>query len=125
VLTAHATVLLVDDVNRALGYYRDRLGFEVSNYECIPEHYGYATRDNCSVHFARWEGVAPRPNREAVPPDMFDLYIYVEDVDVLHAELVERGAEILQGPVEQGYGLREIRVRDPDGYILAFGKLRE
>jgi catechol 2,3-dioxygenase-like lactoylglutathione lyase family enzyme len=125
VLTAHATVLLVDDVNRALGYYRDRLGFDVSNYERIPEHYGYATRDNCSVHLARWEGVPPRPNSEAVPPDMFDVYVYVEDVDALHAELVERGAEILQAPADQGYGLREIRVRDPHGYVLAFGKLLE
>jgi hypothetical protein len=40
----------------------------------------------------------------------------------LNTELVERGAELLHGPVEQGYGLREIRVRDPHGYVLAFGQ---
>jgi catechol 2,3-dioxygenase-like lactoylglutathione lyase family enzyme len=28
-------------------------------------------------------------------------------------------------PVDQGYGQREFRVRDPDGYILAFGQSLE
>jgi catechol 2,3-dioxygenase-like lactoylglutathione lyase family enzyme len=121
-LTGHAAVLLVDDVARALDFYRDRLGFEVSRYDRLPEHYGYASRDNCHVHFAHWEGVRPRPNGEVVPPDMFDVYVYVDDVAALHEELAERGADLLHGPVDQGYGLREIRVRDPHGYILAFGQ---
>jgi catechol 2,3-dioxygenase-like lactoylglutathione lyase family enzyme len=122
-LTGHATVLLVEDVQRALEYYRDRLGFEISEYDRLPEHYGYASRDGCHVHFARFEGVRPRPNHEVAPPDMFDIYFYVEDVDAFHAELVGRGADLLHGPVDQGYGLREVRVRDPHGYILAFGKV--
>jgi catechol 2,3-dioxygenase-like lactoylglutathione lyase family enzyme len=122
-LTGHATVLLVDDVSRSLDYYRDRLGFEVQQYDANPEHYGYARRDACAVHFACFEDARPRPNSETVPPDMFDVYVYVDDVDALHDEFVERGADLLHGPVEQGYGLREIRVRDPDGYVLAFGKL--
>jgi predicted enzyme related to lactoylglutathione lyase len=122
-LTGHATVLLVEDVRRALEYYRDRLGFEISEYDRLPEHYGYASRDGCHVHFARFVGVRPRPNKEVAPPDMFDVYFYVEDVDAFHSELVERGADLLHGPVDQGYGLREARVRDPHGYILAFGKV--
>ena len=55
---------------------------------------------------------------------MFDLYVYVEDVEELHEELAERGAEILGGPVNTEYGMREFRVRDPEGYILAFGNTR-
>ena len=119
----HATVLLVEDVDRALEHYRDKLGFGVSSFELNPGHYGYASRGGCHVHFARFEGAAPRPNSEAAPPDMFDLYVYVDDVDAFHDELVERGADVLHGPVNQGYGLREIRVRDPHGYVLAFGKV--
>ena len=122
-LTGHATVLLVGDVRRAIDYYRDALGFEVDVYERIPDHYGYARREGCYVHFACFRGVPPRPNSEVVPPDMFDVYFYVDDVDALHEELVGRGAELLHGPVEQGYGLREMRVRDPLGYVLAFGQL--
>jgi catechol 2,3-dioxygenase-like lactoylglutathione lyase family enzyme len=121
-LTGHAIVLLVKDVARATDYYRDALGFEVSLYEKLPKHYGYAERDGCRVHFAHWNGVVGRPNSEAVPPDMFDAYFWVDDVEGLFAELAERGAEFIHGPIDQGYGLREFRVRDPDGYILAFGR---
>jgi uncharacterized glyoxalase superfamily protein PhnB len=53
---------------------------------------------------------------------MFDAYFWPEDVDALHAELERRGATIIQPPTDQPYGLRELRVQDPDGYILAFGK---
>jgi catechol 2,3-dioxygenase-like lactoylglutathione lyase family enzyme len=122
-LTGHATVLLVEDVQRALEYYRDRLGFDISHYQKLPEHYGYASRDNCHVHFACFHGVRPRPNHEVVPPDMFDIYFWVEDPDACHAELVGRGADVLGEPVDQGYGLRDFRVRDPHDYILAFGKV--
>jgi catechol 2,3-dioxygenase-like lactoylglutathione lyase family enzyme len=124
-LRSHATVLLVDDVAGALDYYRHKLGFEGHAWEVNPHHYGYASRGDVYVHFACFHGVPPRPNSELVPPDMFDLYIYVDDVEVLHAEFVERGADILNPPVDTEYGLREIRVRDPEGYVLAFGKVPE
>jgi catechol 2,3-dioxygenase-like lactoylglutathione lyase family enzyme len=120
-IASHATVLLVDDVGGALDYYRDKLGFEGHAWEVNPQHYGYASRDGCHVHFACFKDAPPRPNSETVPPDMFDLYVYVDDVEALHEELGERGAEIIKAPVDTEYGLREIRVRDPHGYILAFG----
>ena len=122
-VTAAATVLLVNDVARAVEYYRDKLGFEASQWEVNPKHYGFAERGPCQLHFACFEGATPRPNQVEAPPDMFDVYVYVDDVDAVHAELVDRRADLLHGPVEQAYGLREIRVRDPHGYILAFGKL--
>jgi catechol 2,3-dioxygenase-like lactoylglutathione lyase family enzyme len=121
-LKCHATVLLVDDVRRAADYYRDRLGFEVAVYEEEPELYGFATRDGCYFHFAHYEGATPRPNNAVVSPDMFDVYVYPDDVDALHAELVERGAEIVSAPAAEEYGMYDFRVRDQDGYILAFGK---
>ena len=121
----HATVLLVNDVAATLAYYGDKLGFETSAWEVNPTLYGYAERDNCLLHFACFNGATPRPNHEEAPPDMFDVYVWVDDPDALHAELLERGADLLHGPVNQEYGLREIRVRDPHGYILAFGRLLE
>jgi catechol 2,3-dioxygenase-like lactoylglutathione lyase family enzyme len=120
-IDSHATVLLVQDVERSATYYRERLGFEIEGYDALPEHYAFARRDNCHVHFAHWEGVRRPPNCELVPPDMFDLYVYVEDVDALHQELRDRGADVIQEPTLQEYGLYEIRVRDADGYVLAFG----
>jgi hypothetical protein len=34
----------------------------------------------------------------------------------------QRGAEIVHRPIDQGYGLPELRVRDRDGHVLAFGE---
>jgi catechol 2,3-dioxygenase-like lactoylglutathione lyase family enzyme len=122
-IESHAPVLLVDDLDSALDYYRDRLAFHVEVWQ--PRHYGQAMRDGCQLHFACFKESGPRPNVHAVPPDMFDVYFYVDDVEALYDEFRELGADLVHGPVEQDYGLREIRVRDTDGYILAFGKLPE
>ena len=88
-LTGHATVLLVSNVRQATEYYRDALGFEVKLYDRIPDDYRYAERDGCHIHLACFPAVA-RPNSEAVPPDMFDAYFWVDGIEALHAELVER-----------------------------------
>ena len=124
-IESHATVLLVDDVAGQLEYYRDKLGFEGHAWEANPGHYGYASRGGCSVHFCCVADAPAKPNSRSIPPDMFDLYVYVDDVEALHAELVKRGAEIVNGPVHTEYGMHDFRVRDPEGYILAFGKVPE
>jgi catechol 2,3-dioxygenase-like lactoylglutathione lyase family enzyme len=121
-LTGHATVLLVADVERSTEYYRDALGFETGRWEVNPEHYGHASREGCHLQFARFDGARARPNHEEAPPDMFDVYLWVDDVEALHEELTGRGAKVVHGPVEQAYGFRELRVQDPDGYILGFGQ---
>jgi uncharacterized glyoxalase superfamily protein PhnB len=121
-LTGHPTVLLVENMQRAANYYRDCPGFTIALYHEEPEHYGTAQRDNCHAHFAHEDGVTGRPNHELIPPDMFDAYFWPHDVDALHAELKDRGATIIQAPTNQPYGLREFRVQDLDGHILAFGK---
>jgi catechol 2,3-dioxygenase-like lactoylglutathione lyase family enzyme len=121
-LRVAATVLLVRDVARSVEHYGDKLGFETSLFDENPTHYGYANRDNVWFHFARWEGVEPRPNAVAVPPDMFEAYLYVDDISALHEELVERGADLLDGPEERPWTRLEFRIRDPDGYVIAFGE---
>jgi len=121
VIKSHATVLLVDEIDRAFDYYTEKLGFEGHKWERNPEHYAYVSRGDTYVHLACFGDVGARPNSEVVPPDMFDLYIYADDVVALHAEFVERGAEILNAPVLTEYGMHDFRVRDADGYILAFG----
>jgi catechol 2,3-dioxygenase-like lactoylglutathione lyase family enzyme len=112
-----ATVLLVPDVDAALDYYRDVLGFAVEGHG---EGYAFATRGEWAFHFAGCP-FGPRPNSDVYPPDMFDVYLYVDDVDALHEELVGRGTDVLDGPVNRGYGMRDIRIRDLNGYVLGIG----
>jgi catechol 2,3-dioxygenase-like lactoylglutathione lyase family enzyme len=80
-LTGNATVLAVENIQRATDYYRDRLGFIVAVYEEEPEHYGTAQRDNGHVHFAHEDGAKGRPNHEVIPPHMFDAYFWPDDVE--------------------------------------------
>jgi uncharacterized glyoxalase superfamily protein PhnB len=51
-----------------------------------------------------------------------EYYVYVDDVDALHEELARRGADLLGPPARRGYGMYDFRVRDPHGYVLAFGR---
>lgn len=120
-LTGLAPVLLVPDVEAALDHYRELLGFEVEPYvhEGVAV-YGYASRGSCNLHFAPCRH-APRPNG-SLSPGMFDAYLWVDDVEALHDELAGRGADLIHPPTDREYGLREIRVRDLNGYILGIGQ---
>ena len=48
------------------------------------------------------------------------VYLAVEDVDALHAELVAKGVPIDTGPVDQTWGSREMYVKDPDRNSIRF-----
>ena len=115
-----APVLIVPEVPETLEHYRDKLGFETREWEPNPAAYGYAQRDECHIHFN--QGEQPRPNSEVVQPDLFDVYLWVDNVAALHEEFVARGADLLHEPIERPWGMLEIRIQDPNGYILAFGQ---
>jgi uncharacterized glyoxalase superfamily protein PhnB len=119
VFTGLAPVLLAPDVQEALDHYRDVLGFEVRPYGEAPDVYGYARRDGTNIHLAHADHC--RPNSDLVV-DLFDVYIWVDDVEAVHRELVERGATIMHPPIDREYGQREIRVRDLNGYVLGIGQ---
>jgi len=48
----------------------------------------------------------------------FQLTIWVDDADVACAELAQRGVELINGPVNRGWGMRTAAFSDPDGHIL-------
>jgi hypothetical protein len=62
-----------------------------------------------------------RPNR-SVMEETFDTYVWVDNVDALAAELRAKKADILEGPIDRIYRMRELLVRDLNGYVLAFGE---
>jgi catechol 2,3-dioxygenase-like lactoylglutathione lyase family enzyme len=50
------------------------------------------------------------------------LAFQVDDVDAVHAELVEKGVEITQPPTDMDYG-RDLGLRDPFGNNLRIGNV--
>jgi catechol 2,3-dioxygenase-like lactoylglutathione lyase family enzyme len=48
------------------------------------------------------------------------VFLIVEDVDMLHTELLAKGVKIDLAPTNQTWGNREMYVRDPDGNSIRF-----
>jgi hypothetical protein len=49
-----------------------------------------------------------------------DLYAYAEDVDTLYDRFKDR-VEIVEGPHNMFYGMREVIIRDLNGFWVTFG----
>ena len=50
-----------------------------------------------------------------------DLYVYTEDVDGIHQHLKDR-VEVVNGPHDMFYGMREVIIRDLNGFWITFGE---
>ena len=107
----------VDDIEVALAFFVDILGFEVPFSKA-----GYAYVEREGAAFRILERDCPR---QQPPERQFRYYIDVRDVDALHAELKPRLDTLpegdVHGPVDKDYGQRELLVLAPDGDLIAFG----
>jgi uncharacterized glyoxalase superfamily protein PhnB len=56
-------------------------------------------------------------------PQLF--YLYVDDVDALHARAVEAGGKSLLPPGDQFWGDRFCQIEDPDGYRWGLAQKRQ
>jgi len=129
-VTVSHTFLTVHDQDEALRFYRDALGLEV----------------RVDVPFAgfRWLTVASSAQHDfeivLVPPGMGHsdedrdllaglmtkgalngVLIRTDDVDTLFDKLVAWGAEVVQEPIDQPYGVRDCAFRDPSGNQVRIG----
>ena len=118
-LNAIAPQLLVDDLEAALAYYRDRLGFRVDfAYEGF---YAAVHRDGALIHLkCAPKTVQDRAHRKE--HEHLDAYIEVSGVGELYDELRSRGAWVLTSLVERPWGHTDFLVEDADGYILCFSQ---
>jgi len=123
----------VHDRDEALAFYRDVLGLEVRN-----------KREGM-----RWETVGPKAqpdvslvleppasNPNATPDDrqvmsdllangMLSAVIFAtDDCDATFEHLCRAGADVLQEPMDQRYGVRDCAFRDPSGNIVRFSQKR-
>ena len=55
---------------------------------------------------------------DAASSEKVSLWLQVRDVDAIGHELKAAGVEILKPPVDKPWGLREMRIQDPDGVRL-------
>lgn len=118
-VTAIAPQFLVDDLDRAIAYYRDRLGFALDfQYECF---YAGVSRDGFAIHLKHAEKLsAERAHRKQ--HEHLDAYIEVAGVRDLFREFQTRGADLLKPLEQRPWACLDFYVADPDGYILCFSE---
>ena len=111
----------VVDVAGAGAHYRDVLGFACEYAAGEPPEFALYVRGACSIMLRRVSDAALlRPNE--AQGGTWDVFLWVDDLDAIYAELTSSGATIVYPPIVQPYGMREFAVRDSSGYVLGFGQ---
>ncbi|MGB4135195.1 MAG: VOC family protein [Microbacterium sp.] len=133
-ISIHNTFLPHTDAEAALGFYRDILGFEV--------------RKDVGYRDMRWITVGPvgQPETSIVlyPPavdpgisaeekqvvlDLIAKGVYTQitlatdDLDGLFPRLEAAGADVVQEPIDQDYGVRDCAFRDPAGNLIRINQV--
>ena len=118
-LTGIAPQFLVDDLERAIAYYCDKLGFALDfKYESF---YAAVSRDGCAIHLkCAPKLAADREHRKQ--NEHLDAYFAVSGIRGLFNELQTRGAQVLKPLEERPWACLDFYVEDPDGYILCFSE---
>jgi catechol 2,3-dioxygenase-like lactoylglutathione lyase family enzyme len=117
-------LFIVQDMAATLPFYRDRLGFEVVFREPVDApFFGIVRRDSAMIMF-KDVGVAPLPNCRREPAARWDAYLNVPDPDALAAEFASRHVDFSEPLKDTHDGLRGFELKDPDGYVLFFGRPR-
>jgi len=111
-LTGSSAVLLVADVERSVEYYRDRLGFTCEVYGGPPD-FIVAQRDEAFILMALCEDPERIVPNWRIVPNVWNVFIRVDDVEAIYEEVQRRGAAIDYTLYNAPSGFREFGVQDP------------
>lgn len=117
-----APQFVVPDVVKSAEYYRDKFGFEILGYFLDPPVFAIVRRDGAEIHLGKSDNGEVNLNDSVRKGLGTDAYIFISDVIGLHEELKQRGANIVEGPIERPYDRIELTVIDEDGYQIVFGE---
>ena len=115
---------IVRDMARALSFYRDRLGFEVTFTGFGDDLFFGIVRRGGAMIMLKDVGVDPLPNSTRDSAARWDAYLDVPDPDALAAEYASRNVEFSKPLKDTEDGLRGFELKDSDGYVLFFGRPR-
>jgi catechol 2,3-dioxygenase-like lactoylglutathione lyase family enzyme len=123
-----APLFIVANVPRALAFYRDQLGFEITfqGPEESDIFFGIVQRGRAMI-MMKDVGIEPIPNSHrdiGKGIARWDAYLYVPDPDALAAEFASRNLELSTPINDTDDGLRGFEIQDADGYVLFFGRPR-
>jgi catechol 2,3-dioxygenase-like lactoylglutathione lyase family enzyme len=119
-------LLQVFDMPTSVRFYRDALGYEIletSPREGDQFDWGLLRLNDTFLMLNtayEQEFRPPQPEHARVSAHCdTGLFFNCPDVDGAYRHLVEQGVEV-QEPKVAPYGMKQLYVRDPDGYVLCF-----
>jgi catechol 2,3-dioxygenase-like lactoylglutathione lyase family enzyme len=116
-LTFNHAMIYVKDVNRALSFYRDLLGFKLIEdfrYEGVPVYARLRAPGGDGTIALHQTGASSSLVSEGVR-----LYFEVADLDGFCRKLIQRGFYITQMPRMMEWGWRHAYLNDPDGHEIS------
>lgn len=112
----------VADLEQTAAHYERVLGFQREYSGGTPPQFAILSRDGLSI-MLRLVGSPEQISPNEKQGGTWDAFFWVRDAQALHAELRDRGADIVYGPIVQdAYQMEEFAVRDREGYVLGFGQ---
>lgn len=113
------TQIFVCDLERALAFYRDQLGFRIEYTYGKPPFYALVERDGIGLNLRHVDESPIDPALRA-QRDLLSVMIVTSDLAALFLEVEKRGARFHQTLKEQPWGGSDFIVQDPDGNLIAF-----
>lgn len=118
-----AITLFVEDLVEAKRFYTEVFGLPVAYEDDDSAVFDFGSSIlNLLRTEAADELIYPAAVASAAHGSRVQFTIEVDDVDALCAELVGRGVELLNGPLDRPWGIRTASFRDPAGHIWEIAK---
>jgi len=125
------TFLFVHDQDEALAFYRDVLGLQVRVDATMDIMrwltVGTPSQPDIEIGLMAIGSPVPEPDREPLKAllakgSLGSVIFATDDVDKTFEQVRASGAEVLQEPIDQGYGERDCAFRDPSGNQVRFAQ---
>ena len=117
---------IVGDLEKAVCFYRESLGFEVRlRFPDEDPFFAIVGRDQALILLkVVAPEIKPRPNPSRDSWARWDAFVYLEDPDAFANELGIRDVGFQEELKNWEDGLRGFAVKDRDGYVIFFGRPR-
>ena len=118
-----AITLFVEDLDAAKQFYAKVFGLPVVYEDANSTVFKFGdTLINLLATTAATELIGPAEVGGRDAGARFQFTIEVEDVDEMCTELVSRGVQLLNGPMDRPWGIRTASFTDPGGHIWEIAK---
>jgi catechol 2,3-dioxygenase-like lactoylglutathione lyase family enzyme len=111
--------ILVTDMERAVAFYRDRLGFQVAYLYGVPAYYGLVRRDGVGLNLRHVDVLPWDPDARA-RHDLLAASVVVSHLKPLFVAYERAGVPFHQRYREQPWDAHDFVVVDPDGNLVHF-----